>query len=169
MLDTNAVAALLKARSPALEEYTRGRPICVSVVTEAEVLYGLARRPAASALRRVAEGFLAAVKILSWDSACAACYGGLRARLEEHGQPLAPLDLLIASHALAVCCPLVSGDVTFTQVPGLHVVQWSAGEVRDVPAKAARTPRKPPSSRAEQVPVRYRAPPPRPAPRPRTK
>lgn len=72
MLDTNAVAALLKARSPALEDYVRSRPVCVSVVTEAEVLYDLARRPVASALRRVAEGFLAAVEILPWDSACAA-------------------------------------------------------------------------------------------------
>jgi len=169
MLDTNAVAALLKARSPALEDYARSRPVCVSVVTEAEVLYGLARRPAAAAIRRVAEGFLAAVEILPWNSVCAATYGGLRAQLEGNGKPLAPLDLLIASHALAVRCPLVSGDVTFTQVPGLNVVQWSADEVRDVPARASRTERKPPSGRAEQAPARYRVSPPRPRPRPRAK
>ena len=169
MLDTNAVAALLKARSPALEDYARSRPVCVSVVTEAEVLYGLARRPTASALRRVAEAFLAAIEILPWDSACAVTYGALRAQLEERGKPLAPLDLLIASHALAIRCPLVSRDVTFTQVPGLKVVQWSGDAVRDAPERASRTERKPPSGRAEQVPARYRVPPPRPGPRSRAK
>ena len=158
MLDTNAVAALLKARSPALEEYARSRALCVSVITEAEVLYGLARRPAASALRRVAEGFLAAIEILSWNSACAATYGVLRARLEEHGKPLAALDLLIASHALAVSCPLVTSDASFTQVPGLEVVQWSADAVRNAPARIARIGRKPSPGRVEQARVRYRNP-----------
>jgi len=169
MLDTNAVAALLKARSPALEDYARSRPVCVSVVTEAEVLYGLARRPAASALRRVAEGFLAAVEILPWDSACAATYGVLRAQLEENGKPLAPLDLLIASHALAVRCSLLSSDVTFTQVPGLNVVQWSGDAVREAPARSSRTQRKPPTGRAEQAPARYRVSPSRARPRPKAK
>lgn len=169
MLDTNAVAALLKARSPALEDYVRSRPVCVSVVTEAEVLYGLARRPAAAALRRVAEGFLAAVEIVTWDSACATTYGALRAQLEERGKPLAQLDLLIASHALAIRCPLVSGDVTFTQVPGLNVVQWSGDAVHDVPARTSRTERKPPSGRTEQARARYRVSPPRPRLRTRSK
>lgn len=169
MLDTNAVAALLKARSPALEDYVRSRPVCVSVVTEAEVRYGLARRPSATALRRVAEGFLAAVEILPWDSMCAATYGALRAQLEGHGKPLAPLDLLIAAHALTVRCPLVSGDMSFTRVPGLNVVQWSDDSVHDASAKAARTERKPPSDRVEQMPTRYHVSPPRPRPRQRDK
>ncbi len=169
MLDTNAVAALVKARSPALEDYTRARPVCVSVVTEAEVLYGLARRPAAAALRRVAEGFLAAVEILPWDSACATTYGALRAQLEEHGTPLASMDLLIASHAVAVRCPLVTGDATFTQVPGLNIVQWTAEGVREASGSAARPGRKPPTRRAEQAPARYRVSQRRPPRKPRAK
>lgn len=88
----------------------------------------------------------------------------LRAQLEEHGKPLAPLDMLIASHALAIHCPLVSRDVTFTQVPGLNVVQWSGDAVRDAPAGASRTVRKPPPGRAEQAPARYRISPSRPRP-----
>jgi tRNA(fMet)-specific endonuclease VapC len=144
MLDTNAVVALVKARSPALEDYVRGRVACISVVTEAEVLYGLARRPVGVALRRVIEGLLATVEILPWDSACAAAYGSLRAQLETLGKPLAPMDLLIAAHALATRCPLVTADRAFTQVSGLSVVEWSAGGVTvltERPAGRARTKR----------------------------
>jgi tRNA(fMet)-specific endonuclease VapC len=161
------VAALLKARSPALEDYARSQPVCVSVVTGAEVLYGLARRPRASAA--CGRSIPAAIEILPWDSACAVTYGALRAQLEERGKPLAPLDLLIASHALAIRCPLVSRDVTFTQVPGLKVVQWSGDAVRDAPARESRPERKPSSGRAEQVPPRYRVSPLRARPRPRAR
>lgn len=156
MLDTNAVAALIKARSPALEDYTHCRPVCISVVTEAEVRYGLARRPAAAALRRVAEGFLAAVAILQWDSACAATYGALRAQLEQQGKPLAPLDLLIASHARALRCPLVTGDATFMQVPGLDIVRWSVDAVQEISGTAPSPNRMPPAHRAEEAGARYR-------------
>ena len=157
MFDTNAVAAVVKARSPALENYARSRPVCISVVTEAEVLYGLARRPAATALRRVAEGLLTTVEILPWDSACAAAYGALRAQLEDQGTPLAPMDLLIAAHALAVRCPLVTSDATFTRVPGLSIVQWSAEEIREISGSASRRARtgKPQADSAEEPVANY--------------
>lgn len=138
MLDTNAVAALVKARSPALENYVRGRAVCISVVTEAEVLYGLARRPAGMALRRVVEGLLAMVEIMPWDSDCAAAYANVRAQLETLGKPLAPMDTLIAAHSLAVRCPLVTADRAFTQVPDLSVVQWSADSVMEIPERSAK-------------------------------
>lgn len=48
----------------------------------------------------------------------------LRAELEKLGKPLAPMDLLIAVHALAEDCTLVSADRAFDQVPGLNVVVW---------------------------------------------
>ncbi len=137
MLDTNAVAALVKARSAALEDYLRRQTACISTVTEAEILYGLARRPAGVALRRVVEGLLAMVEILPWDSACAAAYATLRTQLETMGKPLAPMDLLIAAHALSVGCPLVTADRAFTQVHGLSLVEWSAESVTVIAASTA--------------------------------
>jgi len=41
--------------------------------------------------------------------------------LDAVGRPLAPLDLLIAAHALAAGCTLVTADRAFAQVPGLVV------------------------------------------------
>ena len=45
MLDTNAVSAVVKGLAPALTSKLSTTPFCISVITEAEIRYGLARRP----------------------------------------------------------------------------------------------------------------------------
>lgn len=75
-------------------------------------------------------------------SACAATYGSLRPQLETLGKSLAAMDLLIAAHALAAHCPLVTADRAFAQVPGLSVVEWSSKGVTaltESPASRVRT------------------------------
>lgn len=129
MLDTNAVSALIKDRaktlSATLNERLSGISVCISAITEAELRFGLARRAVNPNLRRIVENFLASVDILPWNSAGAQRYAHLRAELEALGKPLAPMDLLIASHALAEDCTLVSADRVFAQVSGLRLLDWS--------------------------------------------
>lgn len=125
MLDTNAVSALAKGRAEALAGMLADHPHCLSVVTEAELRFGLARRPVNADLRRIVEGLLSSIDVLPWTSASAARYASLRAELESLGKPLAPMGLLIATHALAEGCTLVSADRAFAQVPGLRVLDWS--------------------------------------------
>jgi len=48
------------------------------------------------------------------------------AELEALGKPLGAMDLLIATHALAEDCTLVSADRAFAHVPGLRVLDWTA-------------------------------------------
>ncbi|MBS4095653.1 MAG: type II toxin-antitoxin system VapC family toxin [Sulfuricella sp.] len=126
ILDTNAVSAITKGRAESLNTILTETPYCISVITEAELRFGLARRPVNADLRRIVENFLASVDILPWTSACAAQYGFLCTELELRGKTLAPMDLLIAAQAVAAGCPLVSADRAFTQVPGLQVFDWSA-------------------------------------------
>jgi tRNA(fMet)-specific endonuclease VapC len=126
MLDTNAVSAIAKGRAEILNGILNERPYCISVITEAELRFGLARRPINADLRRIVENFLSSVDVLPWTSASAERYAQLRAELETQGKPLAPMDLLIATHALAEDCTLVSADRAFAQVPGLRVLDWSA-------------------------------------------
>lgn len=125
MLDTNAVSALAKGRAETLEALIEERTYCVSVITEAELRFGLARRQVNADLRRIVEHFLRTTDIRPWNSACAERYGHLRSELEIHGKPLAPMDLLIAAHALAEECTLISADRAFIQVPDLRVLDWS--------------------------------------------
>ncbi len=139
MLDTNAVSAIAKGQAKALSKTLNDRPFCISVITEAELRFGLARRAVNADLRRIVENFLVSADIRPWTSASAQRYGLLRAELEALGKSLAPMDLLIAAHAQAEACTLVSADRAFAQVPGLRVFDWSAAStaVKD-PAQLVR-------------------------------
>jgi tRNA(fMet)-specific endonuclease VapC len=127
MLDTNAVSRIIRDPSPEREARLQAVPpadLCISAITEGELRFGLARRPAARRLAEVVEAFLARVDILPWDSVAAARYGELRAGLETQGTPLADLDTLIAAHALAAEAVLVTADKAFGRVPDLTVEDW---------------------------------------------
>ena len=131
MLDTNAVSAIVKGRAEVLSATLHDRSFCISVITEAELRFGLARRAVNAGLRRILENFLVCVAIRPWTSDAARRYGSLRAELETLGKSLAPMDLLIAAHARAEDCTLVSADRAFVHVPGLLVWDWSANLAKD--------------------------------------
>lgn len=136
MLDTNAVSAVVKGQANTLGASLKERLFCISVITEAELRFCLVRRAVNADLRRIVENFLVSVDIRPWTSVTAQRYALLRTELEALGKPLAPMDLLIAAHAQAEDCTLVSADRAFTQVPGLRVFNWSTrgapGAVKDL-------------------------------------
>ena len=124
MLDTNAVSAFLRRRSPRLDGWVREQRCCLSAIVVAEIRYGLEKRPTATRLRALAESTLDTLEILPWSEACSRIYGRLRAELERHNKPLAALDLLIASHALSEGCVLVTADQAFAHVDELTLEAW---------------------------------------------
>lgn len=129
MLDTNIASYVVRGPSPALAARLVAVPmaqVCVSAVTEGELLYGLARRPGATALQTAVREFLKRVEVLAWDSAAATRYGVLRAGLEAAGTPMGNLDTLIAAHALSAGAILVTNDQAFARVPDLVVENWKA-------------------------------------------
>ena len=124
MLDTNAVSAFLKRRSPRLDGWMREQRCCLSAIVVAEIRYGLQKQPAATRLQALAEATLEILEILPWSEACTKIYSRLRADLERQGKPLAALDLLIASHALSEGCILVTADQAFANVAKLQLEAW---------------------------------------------
>ena len=129
MLDTNMASYVVRGASVPLAARLMAVPmaqLCVSSVTQGEMLYGLARKPGAIGLRTAVREFLMRVDVLPWDSAAAMHYGVLRAALEASGTPLGNLDTLIAAHALAVDAVMVTNDHAFSRVPGLVVENWVA-------------------------------------------
>jgi tRNA(fMet)-specific endonuclease VapC len=124
MLDTNAVSAVVKGLAPSLARRLFPRGFCISVVTEAEIRFGLAHRPHKATFRASLERMLNTVDIRPWTSATARRYGPLRAELVALGKPLAPLDLMIAAHALAEGATLITTDRAFARVPGLAVQDY---------------------------------------------
>jgi tRNA(fMet)-specific endonuclease VapC len=128
LLDTNTVSYIIKGNRPRVRERLLRVPMAevgISVITEAELLFGLARRPEATKLKTVVEEFLLRVEVLPWHSATAQQYARIRALLEGDGKPMGNLDLMIAAHALALDLVLVSSDAVFRRVKGLKVEDWS--------------------------------------------
>jgi tRNA(fMet)-specific endonuclease VapC len=130
MLDTNTVSYIVRGKSPAARNRLDGLKInevgCISVVTEAEIRYGLARKPPSLAFRTVLNDFLRKIQILPWGSDEAQAYGTLRFKLESAGKTLSALDMLIAAHAISANATLVTRDRTFAQVEDLRPpVNWA--------------------------------------------
>lgn len=130
MIDTNTFSYAVNASSTAAREKLDAACIqgiaCVSAVTEAEIRYWLAKKPAAIQLRSAVEALLQSVHILPWTSIEARTYGTLRSELERSGRTLASLDMLIAAHAISVGAVLVTRDKAFSNVgEALATENWA--------------------------------------------
>lgn len=127
LLDTNTVSFLIRMQSNVVR-HVANLPIgslSISAITEGELNFGLAKRPEAKRLHLLVHEFLLRVDVVPWDRAVANRYGILRAECERAGTSLAPMDLLIAAHALALGATLVSNDSAFRNIKNLPLVDWT--------------------------------------------
>jgi tRNA(fMet)-specific endonuclease VapC len=130
LLDTNMASYVIKGNAPRVRERLLKVPMAevgISVVTEAELRFGLARKPAAVRLKAAVEEFLLRIDVLFWDSEPAQQYARLRAALESAGEPMGNLDMMIAAQALAAQVILVTHDRVFRRVKQLKIEDWSKG------------------------------------------
>jgi tRNA(fMet)-specific endonuclease VapC len=128
LLDTNIASYAIKRNVPRVRAALLSVPMAevgVSVVTEAELRFGVARKGAAAQLKLAVEEFLVRVEILPWDSEAAQHYAALRSVLEASGTPMGNLDLMIAAHALAIGATLVTHDRVFRHVKSLKIEDWT--------------------------------------------
>ena len=127
MLDTNTVSHLLR-KHPTVSKRVMRQPmasLCISAITEAELLFGLAKRPDAKQLHLAVYEFLRRVDVLQWDSAAAEHYGITRALMEKRVKSLSPFDMLIGSHALSLKLMLVTNDQAFSHMADLQIEDWT--------------------------------------------
>jgi len=127
MLDTNTVSHLIRG-DPQVARRVVAAPmasICISAITKGELIFGLAKRPDAKRLHGAVWEFLRCADVLPWSDAVAERYGVVRAEMARQGKVLAPLDMLIAAHALSVDAILVTNDGAFGQVADLHLEDWT--------------------------------------------
>jgi len=131
LLDTNICIYLIKKKPKRLLDRLRGIDIdtvAVSSITVAELQYGVAKsaQPEQNALALAA--FLAPLDVEPFDDVAATVYGTVRAELERAGTPIGSLDMLIASHALALGRTIVTNNTReFRRITGLKVENWTEG------------------------------------------
>jgi tRNA(fMet)-specific endonuclease VapC len=128
LLDPNTVSYAISGNPPPVRDRLKATPrtdVALSVFTQAELLYGLARKPNATGIRARVEKFLQSSEFLPWDSAAAESHGQLRAAQERKGRPLSHEDLTIASHALSLSFTLVTRGQAFSNGDGLKTENWT--------------------------------------------
>lgn len=130
MLDTDTASYVIKGRSPAVESKLAEIPpslVCVSVITRAELLYGLKRLPANHRLHLGVRQFLRIVRVLPWDAEAADFYAEIRHQLVMMGQPIGEMDMMIAAHSLSVGAVLVTNNTRHFERINLPLIlaNWS--------------------------------------------
>jgi tRNA(fMet)-specific endonuclease VapC len=130
MLDTDIASYIIKGRSPNMEARLAAiepSMVCVSVITRAELLYGLKRLPSNHRLHLGVRQFLRIVRALPWDAEAAGFYAEIRHQLVTSGQPIGELDMMIAAHSLAAGAVLVTNNTRdFGRIPAPLILQnWS--------------------------------------------
>lgn len=129
MLDTDILSYLAKGVSKTLDDRFRQcspDEVCISVVTEAEQLYGFERLDRNHRIRRVISDLMDSLDIAPWDSGAAAIFGPIRRQLELNRQQIGDLDTMIAAHALSLDATLVTNNTEhFRRVLGpLKLENW---------------------------------------------
>ena len=129
MLDTNVCIYLIKKHPPSVLERFSSHPvgdIGISVITLAELEYGVSKSGSPARNREALEQFVSPLEVAAFDRHATAAYGRLRTTLEKRGQPIGSMDLLIAAHALSLAVRLITHDVKeFGRVPGLRIEDWT--------------------------------------------
>jgi len=128
LLDTNTASYIIKGNVRGVRERLLKVPmsrLLISAVTEAELLYGAARKRESVRLKTAVDEFLLRVDSLPWDSDAARRYADLRAALKLAGTPMGNLDMMIAAHALAAEAILVTNDRSFRRLKHLKIEDWT--------------------------------------------
>ena len=128
MLDTNTCIYIIKRKpSEVLKRFKRTQisQIGISSITLSELLYGVLKSSKPEQNQIALTQFVAPLEIEPYGDEAAQCYGNLRAYLEKEGAPIGSLDMLIAAHAIAIDCTLVTNnEKEFIRVPSLKIDNW---------------------------------------------
>jgi tRNA(fMet)-specific endonuclease VapC len=131
MLDTNICSFIVRERPPVVVDRLQRavelqNNVAISVITYYEML-GAIGRNASPRHARLIEAFVARLSaILPWDRVAAEEAMRVRRDLSAKGTPIGGNDAMIAGHALAAGCVLVTNNIReFSRVAGLHVEDWA--------------------------------------------
>jgi tRNA(fMet)-specific endonuclease VapC len=129
MLDTDMCSYIIKEHPESVRQRFQTlamEQLCISVVTYAELIYGVERSSSKRVNRPIIEDFVRHLDVMDWDTEAADQYGVIRAELEAAGTPIGAMDMMIAAHAKSIKAVLVTNNQKhFTKVKGLKIDNWT--------------------------------------------
>jgi len=129
MLDTDMCSHIIKEHPESVRQRFQTlamEQLCVSVVTYAELIYGVERSSSKRINRPIIEDFVLHLDVMNWDTEAADQYGVIRAELEAAGTPIGAMDMMIAAHAKSIKAVLVTNNQKhFTKVKRLKIDNWA--------------------------------------------
>ncbi len=129
MLDTDICSYVMKRSSRLLLERLAAvevANVCMSVVTKAELLYGVRVSPHPARDAGALRALLTYVEVLEFPQEAAEHYADIRADLKRRGEPIGANDLLIAAHARSLGLTLITNNTDeFSRVGALALENWA--------------------------------------------
>jgi len=128
MLDTDMCSYIIKEHPESVHQRFQKlamEQLCISVITYAELVYGVERSSSKRVNRPIIEDFARHLDVVDWDTDAADHYGVIRAELEAAGTPIGAMDMMISAHAKSLKAVLVTNNQKhFTKVKGLKIENW---------------------------------------------
>lgn len=129
MLDTDTCSYIMKRSQPLVLKRLQAvdvADVCMSVITKAELLYGVEVSPRRAHDAAALTAFLPYVDALDFADDAALHYADIRADLKRRGALIGANDLLIAAHARALDVVLVTNNMAeFQRVADLKIENWT--------------------------------------------
>ncbi|MBV5327254.1 MAG: type II toxin-antitoxin system VapC family toxin [Chlorobium sp.] len=128
MLDTDICSYVIREKPLKIFNHFEGlemSQLCISVITYAELIYGVEHSSSKKINRPIIDDFIRHLNILPWEKEAAEHYGNIRAFLRAEGNIIGSMDMMIAAHARSQKMILVTNnDKHFKRVPKLKVENW---------------------------------------------
>jgi tRNA(fMet)-specific endonuclease VapC len=129
MLDTDTCSYIMKRSHPTVLKRLQAVPVsdvCMSVITKAELLYGVEVSPRRAQDAAALAAFLPYVEAVDFADDAAHHYAEIRADLKRRGTLIGANDLFIAAHARARGVVLVTNNTAeFQRVDNLELDNWT--------------------------------------------
>ena len=125
VVDTDVISYLFKSHplATAYQNILAGRPLAVSIITVAEIEYGIEVKNWGTARRDLMRRFLDRFTVLSPDEHTARMWAHVKSSCEKLGRPITFADAWIAAAALQLNVPLATHNLRdFAVVKDLTVL-----------------------------------------------
>ena len=128
MLDTDMCSYVMKRNNMVVKRLERLAvdDVCISVISKAELLFGIELSPRREQDGNALRAFLQYAEVVDFSDRAAIFYAKVCADLQKRGTMIGANDLFIAAHALSLGLTLVTNNTReFRRVRDLVVENWA--------------------------------------------